>query len=74
MSATLLLSLGLFFPWIMAGGLRDAPPVYSESYTILIKGAVAGTETVTEKTDANGEIVASSNMKCWLPMVSRPSA
>ena len=60
MGTMLLLSLGLFFPWVATGFLRDAPSIYSESYTILIKGALAGTETVAEKTNANGEIVSSS--------------
>jgi len=60
MHAILLLSIGLFFPSITSEPRRDAPSSYSESYTILIKGVVAGTENVTEKTNANGEIVSSS--------------
>ena len=60
MHAILLLYIGLFFPSISSEPRRDAPSSYSESYTILIKGVVAGTENVTEKTNANGEIVSSS--------------
>jgi len=33
---------------------------YSESYVIIIRGNMAGTETVSEKTDSNGDIVSTS--------------
>ena len=38
----------------------EKPATYSESYVILLKGARAGTETVTEKTEPNGDVVSTS--------------
>ncbi len=44
----------------MSPAVREVHSSYSQSYIILIKGAVSGSETVSEKTSANGEIVSSS--------------
>lgn len=52
------LLLVLFVSCVVRGNAREA--TYSESYTIIIKGAVAGSETVTEKTESGGEVVATS--------------
>ncbi len=38
---------------------KEAPP-YAQSYSILIKGTLAGTEKVTEKTEPDGNILAVS--------------
>jgi hypothetical protein len=38
----------------------DSPAVYSQSYEILIKGALAGSETVTETKSASGDLISSS--------------
>ena len=48
MKASLSLCIGVFLPMVMWAGPRDTPSSYSESYAILIKGAVAGSETVAE--------------------------
>jgi hypothetical protein len=45
----------------MASAESPAASTYSESYAILIKGAVAGHETVTEKPDTNGDTVSTSD-------------
>jgi hypothetical protein len=53
------LALGL----LLCAGAEDAlgaASAYSQSYAILIRGAVAGTESVTEETAANGDLVATS--------------
>jgi hypothetical protein len=47
----------LFAIWAHAG---DASVSYSQSYTILIKGSLAGSETVTESKSASGDIISSS--------------
>ena len=52
--------LGLFFPLIVPADARDNPSTYSQSYAILLKGAVAGHETVTEKAEADGNLVSTS--------------
>jgi hypothetical protein len=55
-----LLSIG----WLlvtMAPAESHAASTYSESYSILIKGVVAGRETVTEKPDNNGDTVSTSD-------------
>ncbi len=59
MRASLFLWLGLFLLADSAGA-GEAAPGYSQSYAILIKGAVAGSETVMEKTDDVGNLVSTS--------------
>jgi hypothetical protein len=46
---------------VMAAAESRAASTYSESYAILIKGEVAGIETVAEKTEGNGDIVSTSD-------------
>jgi hypothetical protein len=48
----------LFLPSALIG--KDASSSYSQSYLILLKGDVAGSEIVTEKTTAAGELVSTS--------------
>jgi hypothetical protein len=60
MKSIVLLSIG----WLlvtMAPAESPAASTYSESYAILIKGAVAGRETVAEKPDTNGDTVSTSD-------------
>jgi hypothetical protein len=45
----------------MAPAESHAASTYSESYAILIKGVVAGSETVTEKPDSNGDTISTSD-------------
>jgi hypothetical protein len=61
MRTILLFCLGLLFcTTAVVDNARAAASNYSESYTILIKGALAGSETVTEKLDPNGDTISSS--------------
>jgi hypothetical protein len=61
MRTILLFCLGLlFFTTAVVDTARAAASNYSESYAILIKGALAGSETVTEKPDPNGDTISSS--------------
>ena len=48
------------------GEARDDAPGYSQTYSILIKGAVAGTETVTEKTGDAGNTISTSEHEILL--------
>jgi hypothetical protein len=53
------------FGWILSltaagAAVKADSSTYSESYAILIKGSLAGTETVTEKTDENGNTISAS--------------
>jgi hypothetical protein len=60
---TAISSLGLALLVLLlpsASMAKDAPSSYSQSYLVLIKGDVAGSETVTEKTSAAGELVSTS--------------
>jgi hypothetical protein len=53
--------LGLILSCGMNGALaRAAENNYSQSYAIIIKGVLAGTETVTEKSGTAGELVSTS--------------
>ena len=45
---------------------RDEAPVYSQSYVILIKGAVAGRETVTERIGDGGKTIATSEHEIFI--------
>ena len=56
----LALLLVLFISCAIPGSARETPSTYSESYAIIIKGAVAGSETVTEKAEPGGEVTATS--------------
>jgi hypothetical protein len=57
-----ILSLVAFLLLLMAPEFgRCASSSYSESYTILMKGTIAGSETVTEKTESGGEVVSTSD-------------
>jgi hypothetical protein len=45
---------------------RDPDIHYSQSYTVIIKGKVAGTETVTEKYGNAGELISSSEHEIYV--------
>ena len=54
-----LLCLGTYL--ILTGSKQSlAASNYSESYAVMIRGNLAGTETVSEKADSNGNIVSTS--------------
>jgi len=44
----------------------ETTSIYSQSYVIILKGARAGTETVTEKTEPNGEVVSTSQHEMFV--------
>jgi hypothetical protein len=48
------------------GEARDDAPGYSQSYSILIKGTIAGHETVTEKMGDAGKIISASEHEIFL--------
>lgn len=60
MKSILSLCIGLLLG-TMAPAESHAASTYSESYAILIKGVVAGNETVTEKPGSNGDTVSTSD-------------
>jgi hypothetical protein len=60
---TFLLSL-IFFADVASADEKSVD--YSQSYVILLKGAVAGNETVTEKKDDAGNIVSSSEHEMFV--------
>jgi hypothetical protein len=67
MRTILFFCLGLLFPTTAAvDHAQAAASSYSESYAILIKGALAGSETVTEKPDPNGDTVSSSEHEIFV--------
>jgi hypothetical protein len=58
------LSLGLLAMMSMSKAQDRA--TYSQSYAILISGAVAGSETVTERTNDSGELVSTSEHEMFI--------
>lgn len=64
MKAALALIFSLVFTIVTSAD--DTTPYYSQSYVILIKGAEAGTETVTEKRNEKGELVSSSGHEIFV--------
>ena len=48
------------------GDAQDASSGYSQSYAILIKGALAGSETVTETTSESGDLVSVSDHEIFV--------
>lgn len=44
----------------------DNAPFYKQSYTVVIKGIIAGNESVTEKTDAAGNILSESDHEIFM--------
>ncbi len=60
MRAAFSLLFGLSF-FLNLAGARDNQSGYTQSYAILIKGAMAGSETVTEKTSDTGDLISTSD-------------
>lgn len=60
-----LLLVGLVLCAMPAGG-GDNAPVYEQTYAIVIKGDIAGSEKVTETTDAAGNILSSSDHEIFV--------
>ncbi len=56
----------ILLPLFAFGDDTGAASRYSQSYAILIKGSMAGTETVLEKIDDNGDIVVTSEHEILL--------
>ena len=48
------------------GGRGDKAPVYTQSYAILIKGELAGTENVTETVNEAGDILSASEHEIYV--------
>jgi hypothetical protein len=60
-----LLLLGTLFLGLTAEA-SDAVPVYEQSYTILIKGSIAGSEKVTETINEAGSILSASDHEIFV--------
>lgn len=56
----MLLALANMLSMLILPLQAEAPPVYSQNYAIIIKGSIAGTESVKETTDGEGNLVSSS--------------
>jgi len=50
----------------MPSAADDKAPVYEQSYVIVIKGGIAGSEKVTETTDTAGNILSSSEHEIFI--------
>jgi hypothetical protein len=59
MKTVLILLSSLILP-LNSVAVKEAEPIYSQCYTILLKGSVAGTETVTEHIGDSGNLVSKS--------------
>lgn len=62
----LLFALPLCLAALLQTVAVDENPSYSQNYTIFIKGAAAGTETVTESAGEGGSVVAKSQHELYL--------
>jgi hypothetical protein len=60
-----LLLLGTLLLWLPARA-GDNAAVYRQSYAILLKGSLAGSETVTESIDGAGNILSSSDHEIFI--------
>ena len=52
--------------FVIPGDAQVAPSGYSQSYAILIKGALAGSETVAETTSESGDLVSMSDHEIFV--------
>jgi hypothetical protein len=58
--------LGMLLFCTLPAGAEDKAPVYTQSYTILIKGAIAGTENVTETANEAGDVLSASEHEIYI--------
>ena len=58
--------LGMLVFCALPAGAGDKAPVYTQSYAILIKGELAGTENVTETVNEAGDILSSSEHEIYV--------
>lgn len=55
-----MLKICLLLSLVLLQSPSQPSPLYSQSYRIIIKGAIAGTEVVNERLDSHGNVVADS--------------
>ncbi len=63
------MSLPLIFLWILVGPVALASgetPAYSQTYRVFLKGDAIGTESVSETSDAQGNLVSSSRHEVFV--------
>jgi hypothetical protein len=58
--------LGMLMFCALPAGAEDKTPAYTQSYGILIKGELAGTENVTETVNEAGDILSSSDHEIFV--------
>jgi hypothetical protein len=63
----------LLFSFVLTAGftvslqaLEDETPTYTQEYSIILNGAISGTETVTEQVSREGNILASSTNEIFV--------
>jgi|WetSurMetagenome_2_1015567.scaffolds.fasta_scaffold158398_1 hypothetical protein len=58
--------LGMMLLFTLPVGAGDKAPEYTQSYTILIKGGLAGTENVSETVNEAGDVLSSSEHEIYV--------
>jgi hypothetical protein len=58
--------LGMLVFCALPAGAGDKAPVYAQSYAILIKGELAGTENVTETVNEAGDVLSASEHEIYV--------
>ncbi len=59
-------ALRLWFGLLVFANFANAGEAYTQSYAILLKGALAGSETVTEKSGDAGDLVSTSDHEIFV--------
>jgi hypothetical protein len=58
--------LGILVLYALPAGAGDKAPAYTQSYAILIKGEIAGTEKVTETVSEAGDVLSASEHEIYV--------